>query len=93
MHRQLAALAPALGDAVNILNPPLIVLGGFLSTILERDAPYLEERVAAQSLAVAYDDVRIARAALGSDLLMIGAAELTFSALLASPATFGKHSA
>lgn len=91
VHRQLAALAPALGDAINILNPPLIVLGGFLSTILQRDPAYLEERVAAQSLAVAYDDVTIARAALGSDLLMIGAAELTFSALLASPASFGRR--
>jgi predicted NBD/HSP70 family sugar kinase len=88
VHAQLAALAPALADAINILNPPLIVLGGFLGTILQRDPAYLEARVAAQSLAVAYDDVRIARAALGSDLLMIGAAELTFARLLADPAGF-----
>jgi predicted NBD/HSP70 family sugar kinase len=90
VHRQLAALAPALGDAINILNPPLIVLGGFLSTILERDPGYLDERVAAQTLAAAYEDVRIARAALGSDLLMIGAAELTFAPLLADPAGYGR---
>ena len=83
---RLAALAPALGDAVNILNPPLIVLGGFLGAILTRDPGYLEERVAAQALAVAYEDVRIARAALGSDLLMVGAAELIFATLLADPA-------
>lgn len=86
VHAQLAALAPALGDAVNILNPPLIVLGGFLGAILRRDPGYLEERVAAQSLAAAYEDVTITRAALGSDLLMIGAAELTFASLLADPA-------
>lgn len=86
VHAQLAALAPALGDAVNILNPPLIVLGGFLGTILARDPGYLDARVAAQSLAVAYEDVRIARAALGSDLLMVGAAELIFATLLADPA-------
>ncbi|MEO8261944.1 MAG: ROK family protein [Pseudolysinimonas sp.] len=90
VHRQLAALAPALGDAINILNPQLIVLGGFLSTILERDPAYLDERVAAHSLAAAYDDVRIARAALGSDLLLIGAAELTFAPLLADPAGYGR---
>lgn len=88
VHAQLAALAPALGDAVNILNPPLIVLGGFLAAILQRDPGYLDERVAAHALAAAYQDVTIARAALGSDLLMIGAAELTFGELLADPAGY-----
>lgn len=91
VHAQLAALAPALGDAINILNPPLIVLGGFLGAILQRDPQYLDERVAAQSLSAAYQDVRIARAALGSDLLMIGAAELTFAALIADPAGYGRE--
>lgn len=90
VHRQLAALAPALGDAINILNPPLIVLGGFLSTIFQRDPAYLQERVAAQTLAAPFEDVTIARAGLGSDLLMIGAAELTFSGLLADPAGYGR---
>jgi predicted NBD/HSP70 family sugar kinase len=90
VHAQLAALAPALGDAVNILNPPLIVLGGFLGAILQRDPAYLEQRVAAQSLAAAYDDLTITRAALGSDLLMVGAAELTFAALLADPAGYAR---
>lgn len=89
VHAQLAALAPALGDAVNILNPPLIVLGGFLGALLQRDPAYLEERVRAQSLAVAFDDVTITRAALGSDLLMVGAAELVFARLLADPARMG----
>jgi predicted NBD/HSP70 family sugar kinase len=83
-------LAPALGDAINILNPPLIVLGGFLSTIFQRDPAYLRERVAAQTLAAPFEDVTIARAGLGSDLLMIGAAELTFSGLLADPAGYGR---
>lgn len=86
VHAQLAALAPALGDAVNILNPPLIVLGGFLGSILTRDPEYLRERVAAQSLRVAFEDVTIARAELGSDLLLVGAAELVFARLLADPA-------
>jgi predicted NBD/HSP70 family sugar kinase len=90
VHRRLAALARAVGDAINILNPPLIVLGGFLSTIFQRDPAYLQERVAAQTLAAPFEDVTIARAGLGSDLLMIGAAELTFSGLLADPAGYGR---
>ncbi|CAN5400461.1 ROK family transcriptional regulator [soil metagenome] len=90
VHAQLAALAPALGDAINILNPSLIVLGGFLGAILQRDPGYLDGRVAAQALTASYEDVRIARAALGSDLLLIGAAELMFAKLLADPAGFGR---
>ena len=88
VRAQLAALAPTLGDAVNILNPPLIVLGGFLGTLLLRDPDYLRERVAEHALAAADSDLTIARAALGSDLLMIGAAELTFAGLLANPAGY-----
>jgi len=89
VHRQLRHLATALGDSINILNPRRIVLGGFLGSILQKDPEYLGGRVAAQSLAAAYQDVSIARAGLGSDLLMIGAAELTFAALLADPTGYG----
>ena len=89
VHRQLRHLATALGDSINILNPQRIVLGGFLGSILLKDPEYLAARVAAQSLPAAYEDVTITRAGLGSDLLMIGAAELTFAALLADPTGYG----
>jgi predicted NBD/HSP70 family sugar kinase len=89
VHRQLRHLGTALGDSINILNPRRIVLGGFLGSILQKDPEYLGARVAAQSLAAAYQDVSITRAGLGSDLLMIGAAELTFAALLADPTGYG----
>ena len=89
VHRQLRYLGTALGDSINILNPRRVVLGGFLGSILQKDPDYLGERVAAQSLATAYEDVTITRAGLGSDLLMIGAAELTFAALLADPTGYG----
>jgi predicted NBD/HSP70 family sugar kinase len=89
VHRQLRYLGSALGDSINILNPQRVVLGGFLATILQKDPEYLDERVAAHALAAAYEDVTITRAGLGSDLLMIGAAELTFAALLADPTAYG----
>jgi predicted NBD/HSP70 family sugar kinase len=89
VHRQLRYLGSALGDSINILNPQRVVLGGFLGTILQKDPEYLAERVAAHVLAVAYEDVTITRAGLGSDLLMIGAAELTFAELLADPTAYG----
>ena len=48
---------------------------------------------AAKTLAAPFEDVTIASAGLASDLLMIGAAELTFSGLLADPAGYGRVAA
>lgn len=89
VRNQLEHLGTAIGDAVNILNPQRVVLGGFLATLLRKDPEYLQARVAAQTLHAPYEDVEIVTADLGSDLLMIGAGELTFGALLADPAIAG----
>jgi predicted NBD/HSP70 family sugar kinase len=86
VHRQLDALSTSLRNAVNVLNPELIVLGGFLASIFERDPQFLTERVGVQSLRESFASVHITRARLGSDLLMIGAAELAFARLLDDPA-------
>jgi len=86
VHRQLEFLSTSLRNAVNVLNPQVIVLGGFLGSIFAADPEFLRERVAAQSLGVSYECATIARAQLGSDLLMIGAAEMAFAAVLADPA-------
>lgn len=83
--RQRRILATALSNAVNVLNPSLVVLGGFLATIAERDLSALESAVAAQALPAAVEHLSIRVAELGEDRLMIGAAELAFAALLADP--------
>ncbi len=85
VRRQLGFLSIALCSAVNTLNPRLIILGGFLGALDAAAPGYLESLVAAQSIGVSFESVRITRAALGSDLLMIGAAELAFERLLADP--------
>jgi predicted NBD/HSP70 family sugar kinase len=87
VQRQLGFLGLALRNAIDILNPELIVLGGFLGSLLAVDPGFLESAVAGQALAASYASVRIVRAQLGSDILMIGAAELAFARLLADPAT------
>jgi predicted NBD/HSP70 family sugar kinase len=87
VQRQLGFLGLALRNAIDILNPELIVLGGFLGSLLAVDPGFLESAVAGQALAAPYASVRIVRAQLGSDILMIGAAELAFARLLADPAT------
>jgi predicted NBD/HSP70 family sugar kinase len=89
VNRQLDFLAVALGGAINILNPQLVVLGGFLASLMAVDRGRLHSAVAAQALGAPYGTVRIAAAELGSNLLMIGAAELAFERLLEDPASIG----
>ena len=86
VHRQLDFLSTSLRNAVNVLNPEVIVLGGFLASLLAFDEAYLVRRVEEQSLRAPFESVQITRAQLGSDLLMIGAAELAFAGVLADPA-------
>ncbi len=86
VNRQLDALAVALAGAVNLLNPALIVLGGFLAALHGVDPERLRAGVARLSLAAPNATVQVCAAALGSDLLMIGAAELAFESLLDDPA-------
>lgn len=84
---QLALLAIAVSSAVNLFNPNLVVLGGFLGDLYRAggsDGRALYRR----SIKAARDDIRIELAALGSEQLMIGAGELVFSELIADPAGF-----
>lgn len=86
VHRQLDFLGIALRNAINMLNPRLIVLGGFLGSLHTVAPDHLDGLIASQPLAASREGVRVTRAELGSDLLAIGAGELAFEALLADPA-------
>ncbi|WP_173921487.1 ROK family transcriptional regulator [Agromyces sp. Marseille-P2726] len=85
LARQRRVLAATLANAVNALNPSLVVLGGFLATVAESDLDDLARAVEAQTLAAAFEGVEIRVAALGGDRLMIGAAEAALAPLLADP--------
>ncbi|SFR71817.1 Sugar kinase of the NBD/HSP70 family, may contain an N-terminal HTH domain [Agromyces sp. CF514] len=85
LARQQRILATALANAVNVLNPSLIVLGGFLATLAEWNPAALEAAVAAHALPVASEGLDIRVAELGENRLLIGAAELAFAGLLADP--------
>lgn len=94
VERQLGHLAVALRNVVNIFNPQLVVLGGFLGALVGVAPGFLEERLGRGGpFRVALDSVRIARTELGADLLMLGAAELAFERLLADPLTAELHPA
>lgn len=83
--RQARVLAGALANAVNVLNPALVVLGGFLATIAGLRAAQIADDVHALAMSESAEALEIRPAALGADRLLIGAAELAFADLLADP--------
>lgn len=86
VNRQLDYLGVALGSAINILNPRLIILGGFLGSLYALDPDRLHQVVSRHALPVSWNDVTISRPELGANILMVGAAELAFTRILGDPA-------
>ena len=84
---QLDHLGTALAAAINLLNPQVIALGGFLAALLAYDANRLHQAVAAAALPASFEGVRITATEVGPSLLMLGAAQLAFRPLLADPAS------
>jgi len=92
IDRQVHALGTALGCMVTIFNPELIVLGGFLGSLLDAEPEQLRNLVAQESLAPQYAVVEIVRPELRENVLLVGAAELAFDALLRDPTSFNVDS-
>ncbi len=87
VERQLGTLGRALAGVVNVFNPELVVLGGFLGPLYDAAPAVLEDAVRSTAMAGPRDDVRFARSALGPSLLHVGAAELAFRGLIGDPAS------
>ena len=83
--RQRRVLAASISNAVNVLNPSMVVLGGFLGILRDRDPEAFDGDVRERSLAESAERLQIVSAALGQDRLLIGAAEAAFATLLADP--------
>lgn len=83
---QLTALAIALSQFVNLFNPKLIVLGGFLGILFEVAGDRLTADIRSRAMIGSRDTVELARSTLGADLLLIGAAEIALADVLADPA-------
>ena len=89
VHRQLDVLGTSLGNFVAIFNPASIVLGGFLGSLYAADPAYLEKAIRSSTFTELTDTVTIERAQLLSELPLVGASELAFSALLNDPQSIG----
>ncbi|AZS42815.1 ROK family protein [Microbacterium oleivorans] len=85
VERQRRILATALSNAVNVLNPSAIVLGGFLSVLAGLDVAALEHAVRTQAMPPCGEHLRILPAALAEHRLLIGAAEAIFESVLSNP--------
>lgn len=85
VDRQRRILATALANAVNVLNPSVVVLGGFLATLLEQDPEGLAAAVGEQAMRTNAEQLHLRSAALGPDRLLVGAAEIAFEPVLADP--------
>jgi predicted NBD/HSP70 family sugar kinase len=83
--RQRRILAATLSNAVNVLNPSMIVLGGFLGGLRDVDRKAFDDEVRARSLSASAEDLQLASAALGADRLLIGAADAAMERLLSDP--------
>ena len=89
--RQRRILATALANAVNVLNPAVVVLGGFLGMLAARDLAGFTRAVVTQTMPANGEELEIRPAALAEDRLLIGAAEAAFTELLRDPAGIVLH--
>lgn len=80
-ERQRGLLAQAIADAVNILNPSVVVLGGFLAQLAELDPEGFADAVAGRAMAENAEGLRILPASLAADRLLLGAAEHAFTSV------------
>lgn len=83
VHRQVDALAVALGGIVNVLGSERIVLGGFLGALVSVAGTRLRREFDRHLLAPLAGDVEFRRAELGADVLLIGAASIPLERVLA----------
>lgn len=83
--RQRRVLAATIANAVNVIAPRMVVLGGFLAALRERDPDAFDAQVRAGALAAPGERVTVRSAGLAEHRLLIGAAEAAYDRLLADP--------
>jgi predicted NBD/HSP70 family sugar kinase len=86
-------LGRAIASLVNVLNPHRVLLGGFLSEVLDIARPELQQALDRFALHAHVHTVQLTQPRFGSDSALLGAAEVAFTSLLADPVTAAALSA
>jgi predicted NBD/HSP70 family sugar kinase len=86
LHEIARHVGHGLASVVNLLNPQVVVLGGYLASLHRLVEPQVQEAMQRGVMAAAGSQVRVTRPALGGDAVLVGAAEAAFEALLVDPA-------
>lgn len=89
-RKQLEALAIGVANFINIFNPEVVVLAGFLSGLYRFDQKFFHELLAVYAIPAALDGLKVFIAELGSNSLAIGASELIFEELISDPTAFAQ---
>lgn len=82
-------LGVGIAGLINIFDPEIVVLGGFLGAIVPLIDDQLRARVEARSFQGLCRSVAVVGGALGGDAGLIGAAELAFEPLVSNPLIAG----
>lgn len=85
VHRVGDWLGVGVTNLINIFNPRLVIFGGTLREIYLGSAAQIRSRINTSTLAASREHVRLRVCGLGDDAILVGAAELAFSEILASP--------
>lgn len=80
------ALGTALSNAISLLNPEIVILGGDLIGAEDVLLPIIWDQIQRQTLPEALRGVRMAVSGLGLDIRLKGAASLAFRNMLYDPA-------
>jgi predicted NBD/HSP70 family sugar kinase len=99
-RRTLVALAEVgrwlglgIGNLVNVFNPELVVLGGFYHALFGYLATPVADGVGLRAMDAPGGLARLASSGLGQDAVLVGAAELALSGVVADPARGAGRSA
>ncbi|MFF5403068.1 ROK family protein [Streptomyces misionensis] len=78
-------LGVGVANLVNLFNPSVVIFGGMLRDLFLGAAAQIRSRINVSTLAASREKLCLRVSRLGEDSVLVGAAELGFSALLADP--------
>jgi predicted NBD/HSP70 family sugar kinase len=84
---QIDSLGIGVANLVNIFNPQVVILSGFLASLFKFDHDRLLEEFRRHTLVASQEEVVVTPGKLNANLLMIGAAELPIHQLMESPSS------